>query len=113
MPLITTRTNTQITKEKEEVLKAKLGKALSALGKSESWLMLDFKDNCRLWFKGSNDEKLAMVEVSLFGKAGSAAYNKMTAEVTDIISEELGIAPSNIYVKYEEVDNWGWNGNNF
>lgn len=113
MPLITTRTNTQITKETEKVLKAKLGKALANLGKTESWLMLDFKDNCRLWFKGKNDEKLAMVEVSLLGKAGRSAYNKMTAEVTEIISSELGISPSNIYVKYEEVENWGWNGSNF
>lgn len=113
MPLITTKTNTQITKEKEEVLKSKLGKAISALGKTESWLMLEFKDDCRLWFKGSNNEKLAMVEVSLFGKASDSAYDKMTAEVTDVISQELGISPSNIYVKYEEVGTWGWNGNNF
>lgn len=113
MPLITTRTNTQITKETEEVLKVKLGKALANLGKTESWLMLDFKDNCRLWFKGKNDEKLAMVEVSLLGKASRSAYDKMTAEVTEIISSELGISPSNIYVKYEEVENWGWNGSNF
>lgn len=113
MPLITTATNAAITKEKEEVLKAKLGKAISALGKSEGWLMLEFRDNCRLWFKGKNDEKLAMVEISLFGSAGRSAYDKMTAEVTDIISQELGIAPSNVYVKYEEVDNWGWNGSNF
>lgn len=113
MPLITTATNAAITKEKEEVLKTKLGKAISALGKSEGWLMLEFRDNCRLWFKGKNDEKLAMVEISLFGSAGRSAYDKMTAEVTDIISQELGIAPSNVYVKYEEVDNWGWNGSNF
>ncbi len=113
MPLITTKTNTQITKEKEEVLKSKLGKAISALGKTESWLMLEFQDDCRLWFKGSNNEKLAMVEVSLFGKASDSAYDKMTAEVTDVISQELGISPSNIYVKYEEVGTWGWNGNNF
>ena len=113
MPLISTATNTAITKEKEEAIKAKLGKAISALGKSESWLMLEFRDNCRLWFKGGNSEKLAMVEVSLFGSASRSAYDRMTAEVTDILSEELGIAPSNIYVKYEEVGNWGWNGSNF
>ncbi|MDD6022610.1 MAG: phenylpyruvate tautomerase MIF-related protein [Acutalibacteraceae bacterium] len=113
MPFISTKTNTQITKEKEEAVKAKLGKAISALGKSEGWLMLEFRDDCRLWFKGKNDRPLAMVEVSLFGAAGRAAYEKMTAEITDILSSELGIAPGDIYVKYEEVENWGWNGSNF
>lgn len=113
MPLITTKTNTQITKEKEEVLKSKLGEAITALGKTESWLMLEFEDNCRLWFKGSNSDKLAMVEVALFGAASDSQYDKMTAVVTKIISDELGISPSNVYVKYEEVSTWGWNGGNF
>jgi phenylpyruvate tautomerase PptA (4-oxalocrotonate tautomerase family) len=37
----------------------------------------------------------------------------MTEEVTNIISEELGIDKSNIYVSYYPTDKWGWNGNNF
>ena len=37
----------------------------------------------------------------------------MTAAITDILSKELQIAPNRIYVKYEEVAYWGWNGNNF
>ncbi len=113
MPLITTKTNVQISKEKEEVLKSKLGSAITALGKTESWLMLEFEDNCRLWFKGDNNEKLAMVEVALFGAASDTQYEKMTANVTEIISNELGISPQNVYVKYEEVSTWGWNGGNF
>jgi hypothetical protein len=29
------------------------------------------------------------------------------------MKEELEIQPDCIYVKYEEVSTWGWNGNNF
>lgn len=54
-----------------------------------------------------------MVEVALFGKASAAAYNKFTAQVCEILSDVLGIPSDKIYVKYEEVGNWGWNGGNF
>ncbi len=56
---------------------------------------------------------MAMVEVQLFGKAQPSAYDTMTSTITDIISNELNILPNQIYVKYEEVSYWGWNGNNF
>ncbi len=113
MPFINTKTNTQITKDKEEAIKARFGKAISALGKSESWLMLNFEDNCRLWFKGDNSKKMAISEVSLYGRASRSAYEKMTGEITDILNEELGISPDCIYVKYDEIENWGWNSGNF
>ena len=113
MPFINTRTNATITPEQEASIKAKLGDAIRCLGKSEGWLMLNFEDNCRLWFKGDNRKSIAMVEISLFGRANESAYNDMTKQVTTLLSQELSISPDSIYVKYEEVDNWGWNGNNF
>lgn len=112
MPYISTKTNVAISKEKEAVLKTKLGEAITALGKTESWLMLSFEDNARLWFAGK-EAPMAYLEVKLLGAAGAAAYEKMTARLTDIVSCELGIDPSLVYVKYEEVKYWGWNGGNF
>lgn len=113
MPFINTKTTAEITKEQELSLKTKLGSAMKLIGKSESWLMVNFEDNCRLYFKGDNSQDIAIVEVALFGKASDSQYEKMTAEITKIISETLGVDPSCIYVKYEEVDHWGFNGFNF
>lgn len=113
MPFINTKTNITITPEQEVSIKSKFGKAITALEKSESWLMLNFDDNCRLWFKGDNSKNYAIAEVSLFGSANESAYSKMTAEITEILSNELNISSDCIYVKYEEVENWGWNGSNF
>ncbi len=112
MPYICTKTSTAITDSQERTMKAKLGEAITLLGKGENWLMLEFEDNCRFWFAG---EKVpaAYVEVKLLGKATAAAYEKMTAAVTGIISEETGIEGQHIYVKYEEVEHWGWNSSNF
>ncbi len=111
MPFINTKTNKSITSEKETAIKALFGEAIRALGKSEGWLMLNFEDNCRMYFKGQKGD-MAMVDVSLYGSASDAQYDKMTALITDILSKELGISPDNIYVKYEPVDTWGWNGSN-
>lgn len=114
MPYISTKTNITVPKEKELNIKEKLGKAIGILpGKSENWLMLSFEGEASLYFQGKSDKPIAFVEVKLFGKSGADAYDKLTSEITKILKEELEIAPAQIYVKYEEVSNWGYNGSNF
>ncbi len=114
MPFIDAKVSVSVSKEAEESLKEKLGKAISLIpGKSETWLMLNIQPECRLYFQGSNQKPAAMVEVKLLGAASPAAYQKMTAEVTKILNSELHIPEDRIYVKYEELQHWGWNGSNF
>ena len=114
MPFIDTKLNIRLSKEKEAVLKTKLGEAISAFpGKSEYWLMLNFTDNCRMWFRGYDRFPVAMVEVQLFGIPDPASCEKMTKSICEIFQAELGIAPDHVYVNYSFSENWGWNGENF
>ena len=114
MPFINSKVNVKILPEQEIQLKMKLGKAIELIpGKNESWLMLSFEDECTLYFKGENSCKIAYVEVKVFGSENKAAFKLMTAAICQIYEEVLGIAPDKIYVKYEAVTNWGWNGMNF
>lgn len=114
MPYISTRTNVAVTKEKEISIKEKLGKAIELIpGKTESWLMCEFEGEKSLYFKGESDVNIAFVEVKIFGKSTASAYEKLTERITRIISEELNIPPDKLYIKYEEVSVWGWNGTNF
>lgn len=114
MPYISTRTNVTISKDIEVKIKNELGKAIEILpGKNENWLMLSFEDECRLYFKGESNRNIAYVEVKLFGKSPTDAYDKLTSEITKILNQELHIPPENVYVKYEEVSQWGYNGHNF
>lgn len=113
MPYIHTRTNTEISEEKELRIKERLGEAIKVLGKSEDWLMLDFNEKCHLYFAGNNEEKIAYIDIKIYGHGTSESFNNMTNEVTKIISEELDIQPNRIYISYSEYDNWGWNGANF
>lgn len=114
MPFINTKVNVEISEEKEKILKEKLGKAIELIpGKSEQWLMLGFEDNVKLYFRGDNSYKIAFVEVKVFGSENKNAFNALTGRICEIFNEVLGIDPDKVYVKYEAVANWGWNGGNF
>lgn len=114
MPFINSKVSVSLTEDKIESIKKQLGEAITIIpGKSENWLMVGFEDNCRLYFQGNNSQPSAFVEVKIFGKASHACYDKLTARICDILQTELSIPQNRIYVKYEEVSEWGWNGGNF
>ena len=113
MPYIQIRTNKEITKEQEMKIKERLGEAIAIVGKSESWLMVEFVPQCNMYFKGDNSNDIAYVDVKLYGRSDASSYNNMTKEISNTLNENLNIDSSNIYVSYAEFTNWGWNGNNF
>ncbi len=113
MPFINTKYSGAITPEQEINIKAALGEAVSVVGKSENWLMVGFEQNCSLYFKGEKSEKIAFVEVSIYGNAAKSAYERLTSEICKILGDNLDIPADKIYVKYSPTENWGWNGGNF
>lgn len=113
MPFIDSKITVPVTKEKKEQIKARLGQAISALHKTENYLMVGIESDYDLWLAGKKLEKGAYVSVSLYGNASPSDYNSMTAEICRILEEELGIPGSSVYVTYHPVSDWGWNGGNF
>jgi len=113
MPYIATSTNVSISGRRKEAIKERMGRAIEIIpGKTEGWLMLSFRDNVSMFFKGE-DDPCAICQVKLFGTADEATYEKLTEELTDILHDELDLDPDRIYVTYEEIGVWGWNGGNF
>ena len=93
MPFINSKISTSLTEAQETEIKTRLGQAIQTIpGKSENWLM---------------------VEVSVYGSENPSAFSKLTGQICDIFKDVLGIAPDHVYVKYQAVSNWGWNGDNF
>lgn len=114
MPFIHSSVSVAMTEEKKQIIKEKLGEAITIIpGKSENWLMLEFSDNCDLYFQGSNEKPAAFIEVKVYGNISDDAANEMTRALCEIYGRELGIDGDRIYVKYEPVSQWGWNGSNF
>ena len=113
MPFIDSKITPAVSPEVKEKIKSELGKAVTLLHKSETYLMVGIEDNYDLWMAGNKLDKGAYVEVSLFGSASPSDYEKMTARICDIYEAELGIPGGNVYVTYHPVSDWGWNGRNF
>lgn len=114
MPYINSKVTVNLTEEKTEILKKELGSIISDIpGKSENYLMVGFEDNYSLYFQGKKLEYGAFIEVKIYGKSSKSALNEMTKDLCDLFKRELNIPGESIYVKYEEVENWGWNGSNF
>lgn len=113
MPYIDSKVTVSLSDNDKEYLKKELGKIVEDIpGKSEKFLMLGFQDKYSLYFKGKKLDYGAFVEVKFFGGVPEDSLKKVTKEICSLYSKELKIPPNSIYVKFEEVDNWGWNGKN-
>ena len=84
MPFIDSKVTVKMSEDKKEQIKAKLGQAIGLLGKTESFLMVGFEDEYDLYMGGNKLDK-----------------------------EELGIPGNAVYVTYQGINDWGWNGSNF
>ncbi len=114
MPFINVMVSKKVTQEEQLAVKAKLGRAISVFpGKSEPYLMVNITPECNLYFGGKNDTPIAMGEIKLFGSSTREYYEKFTAEFCKIMEEELNIPQDKIYITYQEIENWGYNGFNF
>lgn len=114
MPYINTKTTANISKDQELALKEAFGKAIELIpGKSEAWLMLEFSDNCRMAFKGTQSPDIAMLEVAILGKAKRADYDNLTEQLCNDVNAILGVPTDRIYIKYSEHDCWGFDRINF
>lgn len=113
MPYIHAKTNVKITKPIADALKAACGEAITLIpGKTETWLMVEVEGEKAMYFAGS-DAPCAYVEVKLLGKATNAVYDKLTEKLCEVMAKTLSVPCDRVYVKYEEVEHWGWNGANF
>ncbi len=112
MPFIDSKVTISLAPEQKDELKIQLGRAISLLGKPESFLMIGFDDNYDLYMGGTKLDMGAYIAVSMFGNSSSSAYENMTAELCRIFEDVLNIPPQNIYITYSPIEHWGWSGHN-
>ena len=113
MPFINSKVTVKLSDQQKETLKTELGKLITTLNKSETYLMVGIEDSCDLWLGGRKLDKGAYMAVSLFGSAPKESYDRLTGQICDLLSDKLGIPGNAVYVTYHPVSDWGWNGGNF
>lgn len=113
MPYIATTTSVKITPESEKELSRAFAEILERVaGKGREWLMLSFKDDVRMSFRGESSDT-AILEVSFLGQFTPTQYDGLTAELCAVASKILAVPASRIYIKYSPTDTWGYDGFNF
>ena len=113
MPFIDVKLSKKISDEQKEQLKSDLGKSISLMHKPESYLMIGICDGYDLYFAGNKLENGALVAVSAFGRVNPSDTQKMTASICEILNKRIAVKGQHVYVTYEGIENWGWNGSNF
>ena len=95
MPFINIKTNAALSQEKKGIIKRRLFDCISVIpGKSDRYLMVALEDG----------------EVKIFGGSTKDAYQKLTAAICNILSDEADVSGECCYVKFEETKYWGYNG---
>ena len=113
MPFIDSKITVSLSQDKKDKIKSEFGKAISLLNKTENYLMVGIQDNYDLYFGGNKLEKGAFVAISMFGNASSDLCDKMTSEICHIFERELNIPSNGVYITYQGIKDWGYNGKNF
>ena len=113
MPFIDSKITVSVTPQQKEELKSELGRLITTLHKTETYLMVGIEDSYDLWLGGKKLDKGAYVSVSLYGSAPRDCYDRLTGQICQLFAEKLGIPGEAVYVTYHPVSDWGWNGANF
>lgn len=113
MPFIDCKITRRLTDDEKQALKTELGKSISLMHKPESYLMVGISDGYDLYFAGKKLENGAYVGVKVFGSPAAADCEKMTRAICRILYDNFGIDGASVYITYQGIADWGWNGGNF
>ena len=112
MPYIDARITRKLTEQEKEELAAEFGRAISIVGKPESFLMTEISDGRELYFAGKKLTNGAYVALDVCAGQNPKEADAFTGRVCEIL-EKLGIPANCVYVEYRHTPDWGWNGRNF
>ena len=111
MPYIEAKMSFKLEDVQKDDLHKKLEDVISdAFSKPKSYIMTNIEDNHRLYMAGERIEKGAYISVSLLGAASKSACQNATKEICDILSSDLGVDTSKVYITYHPTDLWGHDG---
>ena len=100
MPFINIKTNAALSQEKKGIIKRRLFDCISVIpGKSDRYLMVALEDGLDMAFHRES-----------VGGSTKDAYQKLTAAICNILSDEADVSGEYSYVKFDETKYWGFNG---
>ena len=115
MPTLNVTTNVPVDRVAASDLVGALSKAVAELvGKPEAYVMISLKPDTPMSF-GGNEEPCAFGELISIGAIGGEKNKTISAGLSRILEEKLGVPPKRFYLKFFDVErpNFGYNGTTF
>ena len=115
MPCIRCTVNRKLDDSQKNALKEGFMNAIQQIpGKTPESLMIILQDSADMCFHKDSETACAFVEVNvLLRKDPSEHYPAMSSAICDLLNTVLGIAGTDVYIRYLATKDWGWNGTNF
>ena len=110
MPLLTVSTSIEI-KDEISFLKNCSHLVSKLTNKPEKYVMVRLFDQIPMYFDG-NQSQSCFIDLKSIGSLNPSLISK---EISNFISNQIGIPISRIYISFEDIDasNWAWNGKTF
>ena len=111
MPFLRLQTNTAVADTRQEEFLAEASRLVSAsLGKNEKFFMGSIEPGRSMSFGGSR-APLAFLQLKAL-ELPPAKTAELSAELSALVHDQLGIPPDRVYVEFDNVARgmWGWNG---
>ena len=114
MPSLELNLSKKITKEQKKVLADFLSANVVMIsGKTQDALMTVIRDDCYLQMGDAELENGAFINMNSFGPADPAEVEAYVKKIYEILEEELGMSPHDMYMNYTERSWWGCHGGVF
>ena len=114
MPYIEAKLSIELNDSQKDELQAKLVQAVSsAFTKPNAYIMTNIEDEKSLYMGDKKVEKGAYVEVKALGTVTKRSCQTAKKTICDIVTNDYGLEVILVYITYQPVDMWGWNGSMF
>lgn len=110
MPYISFKTTKVLTLQQELDLKRMVGEVITLLpGKTENYLMVHIEDNQLIYFKGQEVDSM-MIDCKVYGHPSLESKQHFVKELLKETEKITKVPVANIYLTFEEKEEWGMNG---
>ena len=114
MPFVQAKISKKLSDSERSSLQKELTTIIQdELNKPAGFIMTGIEDGYNLWLGNSRLDNGAMISVQQFGSANRDAYNAITQRICDYLKNSLGTPSDKVYVTFQSINEWGWNGQLF
>jgi len=110
VPYVSLQTSVKLDSAQKDLLQETIANLITAIpGKKPDNTMVSLLDGVSIHM-GLGKADALYINVKLLGKAPLEAKGEFVTKASDALSKQLGVDKANIYINFDEYENWGTHG---